>query len=103
MTIEVEELLKKARSMGADFCFEGDVVVVSAPRPLPSTLMAELRQHKKVIGVLIYQATVCVCSIPIGPTGVDTCNVCKLPLICPVCERCRGCKLRLKFPPGKSR
>lgn len=38
MIADVEVLLKKARSMGAAFRFEGDVVVVSAPHPLPSGL-----------------------------------------------------------------
>ena len=44
MTADVAELLRKARSMGADFWLEGGSVVVSAPQPLPRTLMAELRQ-----------------------------------------------------------
>ena len=103
MTADVAELLRKARSMGADFWLEGGSVVVSAPQPLPRTLMAELRQHKDDIGAWIYQATACVCPVPIGPAGVERCAVCELPLICPVCERCRGCKLRLRFPAWKSR
>jgi len=105
MRSDVEGLLKKARSMGADFRFEGDVVVVSAAQPLPSALMAQLRQYKKDIGVLLsqgpdYQATACVCPVPIGPTGSTRCGVCGLPLICLGCLRCRGCKLRLRFPLG---
>ena len=43
MTTVAESLLKKARSMGADFRFVGDAVVVSAGRALPGELMAELR------------------------------------------------------------
>ena len=103
MTADVVTLLKKAHSMGADFWLENDTVVVSAPHPLPMELMVELRQHKEDIEAWIYQATACVCPVPIGPTGVERCNVCELPLICPVCARCRGCKLRLRFPKGKSR
>ena len=103
MTSAAEGLLKKARSMGADFRFDGDAVVVSAPRPLPGELMAKLRQHKQDIRVLLaqvpdYQATACVCPVPIGPTGCANCGVCGLALICPDCLLCRGCKLRIRFP-----
>ncbi len=103
MTISAEGLLKKARSMGADFHFDGNVVIVSAPRPLPDNLMAELREHKDDIRVLLvqvpdYQATACVCPVPTGPTGCARCGVCGLALICPDCQLCRGCKLRMRFP-----
>ncbi len=106
MTTVAESLLKKARSMGADFRFVGDAVVVSAGRALPGELMAELRQHKLDIRVLLaqvpdYQATACVCSVPIGPTGSTRCALCGLPLICPDCQQCRGCRLRLRFPKGE--
>lgn len=101
--MKAEKLLREARSQGADFRFDGDVVMVSAPRPLPSGLMEELRQHKQDIKVLLaqvpdYQATACVCAVPIGTTGWVICGVCGLALICPNCLFCRGCKLRLRFP-----
>jgi len=103
MTTVAESLLKKARSMGADFQFVGDAVVVSAGRALPGELMAELRQHKLDIRVLLaqvpdYQAMACVCPVPNGPTGCANCGVCGLALICPDCLLCRGCKLRIRFP-----
>ena len=103
MTPAADGLIKKACSMGAAFWFDGDAVVVSAPCPLPSELMAALRLHKQEIKVLLtpvpdYQATACICTVPIGPTGGVRCGVCGLPLICPECERCRGCKLRVRFP-----
>ena len=105
MTISAEGLLKKARSMGADFHFDGIAVVVSAPRPLPGELMRELREHKDDIRVLLvqvpdYQATACVCPVPNGPTGCVRCGVCGLALICPDCQLCRGCKLRIRHPIG---
>jgi hypothetical protein len=103
MTTVAESLLKKARSMGADFRFDGHVVVVSALRPLPPEFMAELRQHKQDIGNLLtqvpdYETTACQCAVPIGPTGTTRCGVCGLALICPNCDLCRGCRLRLRFP-----
>lgn len=105
MTTVAETLLKKARSMGADFRFVGDAVVVRAGQALPGDLMMELRQHKEDIRVLLtqvpdYQATACVCSVPIGSTGNTRCEYCSLPLMCPDCQRCRGCRLRLRFPTG---
>ena len=105
MTISAEGLLKKARSMGADFHFDGDAVVVSAPWPLPGELMVELRRHKDDIRVLLvevadYQATACICATPSGPTGSAICGVCGLALICPDCRLCRGCKLRIRYPIG---
>ena len=106
MTADAEGLLKKARSMGAEFRFDGDVVLVSAPRPLPDELMAELRKHKTDVRALLavmpnYQATACVCDVPIGPTGCIVCDVCGLPLKCPDCGLCRGCRLCLRFPPRR--
>ena len=105
MTISAEGLLKKARSMGAEFRFDGDAVVVSAPRPLPGELMAELRQFKEDIRALLvevadYQDAACVCFVPMGPTGSNCCGVCGLPMICPDCQLCRGCKLRIRYPIG---
>ncbi|MDA1129628.1 MAG: hypothetical protein O2913_13180 [Chloroflexi bacterium] len=105
MTAVAEGLLKKARSMGADFRFDGGVVVVSAPRPLPDELMVKLRQNKEDIRVLLaevpdYQVTACVCSVRNGPTGSTYCGVCGLALICPGCGLCRGCRLRFRYLKG---
>ena len=105
MTTVAESLLKKARSMGAGFRFNGDAVMVSAPCPLPRELMAELRQHKQDIRILLaqmpdYQDTACVCSVRNGPTGSAYCGVCGLALICPECGLCRGCRLRLRYLNG---
>ena len=99
-----EELLRVARSQGAAFeLLESGHVKVTADSPLPDTLMAELRDHKHDIKVLLaqapdYRATACICSISIGPTGNTRCGVCRLALICPNCHLCRGCKLRLRYP-----
>ena len=71
-----------------------------------SELLQHLAKHKAEVLTLLaerpvdYAATACVCSVPVGRTGPDRCNVCALPLICPECGRCRGCKLRLRFPKG---
>ena len=105
MTAVAEGLLRKARSMGADFRFNGDAVVVSAQFPLPSELMAELRQHKRDIRLLLaqvpdYQCTACVCSVRNGPTGSTFCGTCGLALICPGCGLCRGCRLRMHYLNG---
>lgn len=99
-----EELLRRARSQGAAFrVLESGRINVLADSPLPDTLMAELRQHKQDIMVLLaqvpdYGSTACVCPVPIGPTECARCGVCGLTLICPDCGLCRGCKLRLRFP-----
>ena len=47
MTFAAEELIKKARSMGADFRFDGDAVVVRAPRPLPGELVGKRRDDER--------------------------------------------------------
>jgi hypothetical protein len=103
MTAAAEGLVMRARSMGADFPFDGDAVLVSAARPLPADLMAELRQHRQAIGVYLarpvaYELTACICPVPIGPTGSIRYGICGLPLICPDCELCRGCRLCVRFP-----
>ena len=98
-----EELLRQARTQGASFeLMKSGRIKILADSPLPETLMAELRQHKDDIRVLLvqvpdYQATACVCPVPKGPTGCFRCGVCGLALICPDCQLCRGCKLCLRF------
>ena len=99
-----EELLRRARSQGAAFeLLESGRINVLAASPLPDVLMAELRQHKRDIRILLaqvpdYQATACICKVPIGPTGCVRCGACGLALICPDCLLCRGCKLCMRFP-----
>ena len=98
-----EELLRIARSQGASFeVLESGRINVQASSPLPEPLMAELREHKDDIRVLLaqapdYQATACVCQVRNGPTGNNYCGVCGLPLICPDCGLCRGCRLRFRW------
>ena len=76
-----EELLRVARSQGAAFqVLVSGRIKVLADSPLPDTLMAELRQHKQDITLLLaqepdYQATACLCSVPIGPAGRARCGV----------------------------
>jgi hypothetical protein len=97
------EALYQARELGAVFTVSGqDQVKVSAPLPLPSSLMAGLRAHKLEIVTLLgkepdYSLTACTCEHSIGGTESKRCGVCGLPMICPTCSRCRGCKLALKF------
>ena len=99
-----EELLRRARSHGAAFqVSESGRINVLADSPLPDSLMAELRQHKQDIMVLLaqvpnYQATACVCNVGTGRIGTARCGVCGLALICTDCQLCRGCRLRLRFP-----
>ena len=104
-----EELLRRARSRGASFeLMESGRIKILADLPLPETLMAQLREHKDDIRVLLvqvpnYHGTACVCPVPKGPTGCVRCWVCGLALICPDCQLCRGCKLRLRFPDRSGR
>ena len=42
----VEELLDEAHALGARFTLNGERVTISAPAPLPRSLMERLRQHK---------------------------------------------------------
>ncbi len=99
------EVLVRLSAMGITAWTSGEKLLLEPGSKVPPELLAEVREHKaEVLTLLIepvdYAATACVCSVPVGRTGPDTCIVCELPLICPVCERCRGCKLRLRFPEG---
>jgi hypothetical protein len=97
------EALCEARKYGAVFTVSGpDQVRLSAPLPLPGSLLADLKAHKlEIIGLLgkepDYSLTACTCKKPMGGTGERRCAVCALPLICPGCSRCRGCRLALRF------
>ena len=101
-----EELLKRARVMGAIFhVVSEDRIEWEVPIPLPDSLLAGLRAHKPEILYLLsydpdYEATACICDAPNGPTGALRCGTCGLQLIYPTCGRCRGCKLRRVYPPG---
>lgn len=80
-TISAEEPLRQARSQGASFeLMKSGRIKVLADSPLSETLMAELRQHKDDIRILLvqvlgYQVTACVCCVPKGPTGSVSCGV----------------------------
>ena len=43
----VEKLLNEAHALGARFTLNGERVTISAPAPLPMSLMDRLRQHKE--------------------------------------------------------
>ena len=99
------EVLVRLSAMGITAWTSGEKLLLEPGSKVPPELLAEVREHKaEVLTLLIepvdYSATACVCSVPVGRTGPDRCNVCELPLICPECEKCRGCKLRLRFPEG---
>ena len=107
--MNASEALYCARTQGAMFTIFGqDQVKVSAPTPLPESLMVELRKNKLALIPLIcqqsnYAVTACTCDKTPDGTGPNRCGVCALPLICPVCDRCRGCKLLMRFEGGQSR
>jgi len=98
------ETLIELQKLGVVLKPQGDNVHYRAPRGvLTPELLQSLVKHKAEVLTLLIEPVdyaACVCSVPVGRTGPDTCIVCELPLICPVCERCRGCKLRLRFPEG---
>ena len=101
--MNARDALYRARELGAVFTVSGkDHVKVSAALPLPSSLMAGLKAHKREIISLLskapaYSATAYTCEESIGGTGSERCGVCALPLICPTCSRCRGCRLAMRF------
>jgi hypothetical protein len=102
------EALCEARKYGAVFTVKGpDQVRVSAPLPLPGSLLSDLKAHKLEIIRLLgkepdYSLTACTCDKPIGGTGDQRCRACALPLTCPGCSRCRGCRLALRFNKGRN-
>ena len=99
----LEELIFEATKQGAVFTVSSKYqVMVSAPIPLPESLMVELCKHKLELIPLFclepdYSLTACKCDRTPDGTGPERWGVCALPLICPVCSLCRGCMLALKF------
>jgi hypothetical protein len=99
------EVLYEAREHGAVFTtYDEGRVSISAPLPLPVSLVAALKERKSEIVLLLdrepdYAGTGCTCGESIGGTGSKRCGVCALPLICPHCSRCRGCRRALMSSP----
>ena len=102
------DVLDALTTLGITARASGEKLLLAPGSRVPPELLAEIREQKAAVldllkVSLVYAATACICPRPIGPTGVDRCNVCELPLICPECGRCRGCKLRLRFTRGADR